>query len=278
MEIALSGYFCQIPVLSNCKPEQFRVEKLPGFTNLNYRITNHEHDWILRIPKPETNAHISREQEKHNHNIAVELGFVPKPFWRNNAGMSLTATLPNSRTANLHDLRPGKTVDQLLLNLYRLHHCRKPFHGEVNLADSLHQYFKSLPVHSRRQLQGNFEKAKSKLSEIDDRHDYRVPSHNDLVLGNLLIENRQKIWLIDWEYSAMASPYWDLASLCNAARYSQSQSEKLLQGYNALGAELGGEYLHNYRYALQMLSICWLKQFTRQDINIELYQLQQLDN
>ncbi|MCP4232284.1 MAG: phosphotransferase family protein, partial [Aestuariibacter sp.] len=213
MEIELSCYFDQIPALRGCKPEQFSVEKLSGLTNLNYRIRRDAQDWILRIPKPETNVYINREQEKHNYNIAVELGFVPKPYWRNDTGMSLTATLPNSRTSNLHDLRPGKTVNQLLLNLHRLHNCRKPFQGEVNLADTLQRYFTLLSVDSRRQLQSYFERAQSQLSDTSHRADYLVPSHNDLVLGNLLIENQQKLWLIDWEYSAMASPYWDLASL-----------------------------------------------------------------
>ncbi len=275
MEINLARYFSQIPILSSFNPEQFRVAKLPGFTNLNYRIANDEHDWILRIPKPETNIYINREHEKHNYNLAVELGFAPKPYWRNKTGMSLTATLRFSRTSNQQDLQSGEILNQLLLNIYRLQNCGHSFLGEVNLIDSLHQYFGLLSVDNRRQLQIYFEKAQNKLSAITGRHDYRVPSHNDLVLDNMLIEDQQKLWLIDWEYSAMASPYWDLASLCNAAKYSQLQSEELLQSYNALGAELVGEYLHSYRYALQILSICWLKVFTTQDVNIE---LQHFDN
>ncbi|MCP4493773.1 MAG: phosphotransferase family protein [Gammaproteobacteria bacterium] len=277
MDIKLVECFKQIPVLQNLNPEEFWVEKLSGFSNLNYRLKNDQHDLVLRIPKPETNVYINREQEEYNYNLAVELGLALKPFWRRKTGMSLTETLRCSRVLNQHDLKSGDILNQLMLKIYRLHSCAKPFQGEVNLADSLCQYFKLLPVDSRGKLRNYYEQALKKLSEIAGKQNYRVPSHNDLVLGNLLIVNQHKIWFIDWEYSAMASPYWDLATLCNAAGYSRVQSDGLLQRYNSLGAELGGEYLHNYRFALQMLSICWLKVFTMQDINVELHQLKQLD-
>ncbi|MCP3687359.1 MAG: hypothetical protein GY784_02995, partial [Gammaproteobacteria bacterium] len=90
-------------------------------------------------------------------------------------------------------------------------------------------------------------------------------------------ENQQKLWLIDWEYSAMASPYWDLASLCNTAGYSRTQSDNVLHRYNDLGAKLTGRKLHSYRFALQMLSICWLQLLTDQSIEIELKQLNLLE-
>ncbi len=278
MDIELHEHFKQIPVFQNYKPEQFSVEKLSGFTNLNFRLVNDEYDWVLRIPKPETNIYINREQERHNYSLAVELELVPKLYWHNKEGMSLIETLRYSRTLSQQDLQSGNIINQLLLNIYRLHSSKKIFRGEVNLTNSLQQYFRLLTTDDQNQLRCHFEKAQRKLSEIDGRQDYRVPSHNDLVLENLLIENRQKIWLIDWEYSAMASPYWDLASLCNAAKYSRAQCEDLLQRYNALGTELVSEYLHSYRFALQTLSICWLKLFTEQSINTELYQLNQMDS
>ncbi|MCP5100771.1 MAG: hypothetical protein GY943_34915, partial [Chloroflexi bacterium] len=108
MNLEVAQYFDQIPALRNFNPEQFSVEKLSGFTNLNYRIMSDEHDWILRIPKPETNIYLDREQEIHNYNLAVELGFAPKPYWRNKTGMSLTATLRFSRTSNQQDLQSGE--------------------------------------------------------------------------------------------------------------------------------------------------------------------------
>ncbi len=124
MKTELAGYFSQIPVLLGFKPEQFTVEKLSGFTNQNYRIINDEYDWVLRIPKPETNVYIDREQEKHNYNLAVELGLAPKPYWCNKEGMSLTETLRHSRTACQVNLQPGKITDQL--------HLRSTLHNDNN--------------------------------------------------------------------------------------------------------------------------------------------------
>jgi thiamine kinase-like enzyme len=84
-----------------------------------------------------------------------------------------------------------------------------------------------------------------------------VPSHRDPVLGNLLLTDN-RLWLIDWEYSAMASPYWDLAILCNEAELDLAQSRLLLQAYCADGPAMQESKLFDYRGLLRLLSDCWM--------------------
>jgi thiamine kinase-like enzyme len=64
--------------------------------------------------------------------------------------------------------------------------------------------------------------------------------------------------MIDWEYSAMASPYWDLATLCNAAQLDLAQSRQLLRDYCTDAAQMKESTLFDYRGLLKLLNDCWM--------------------
>lgn len=57
-----------------------------------------------------------------------------------------------------------------------------------------------------------------------------VPCHLDLYNLNFL-DDGQNIWIVDWEYSAMADPIFDLATLISSDRLSINQMEELLELY-----------------------------------------------
>jgi aminoglycoside phosphotransferase (APT) family kinase protein len=48
-----------------------------------------------------------------------------------------------------------------------------------------------------------------RLLAVDDR---RTPSHNDLNPANVLWDG-ERVWLVDWEQSGLAHPYYDMAAL-----------------------------------------------------------------
>ena len=59
----------------------------------------------------------------------------------------------------------------------------------------------------------------------------------------------------------MASPYWDLATLSNAAKLDQTQCAWLLAEYAKHHLDLVPEILFDYRYMLDVLSTCWMAAF-----------------
>ena len=59
----------------------------------------------------------------------------------------------------------------------------------------------------------------------------------------------------------MASPYWDLATLCNAARLSSVQAAEFLHSYCADAPGMEESTLCDYRCLLQLLSDCWMNAF-----------------
>ena len=57
-----------------------------------------------------------------------------------------------------------------------------------------------------------------------------VLGHNDLLPGNIL-DDGDRLWLIDWEYAGLGTPLFDLAGLASNAGYDEGQVERLLHAY-----------------------------------------------
>jgi len=259
-----------VPLLAEFHPRDFTIRPLPGFTNHNFHLQNNEHDWILRLPKPETNQTINRQHEAHNASVAYSLGITPDCIWRDQSGISLSVCLPDSRPLNTDDIACQTTLGKLLSTIVRLHKSKKNFLGSVDLADLLSHFFEQVPGHLQGQIETSYRTAMAKLERLPDTENILVPSHNDLVLENILIDAAGKIWLIDWEYASMASPYWDLATLCNAAKLDQTKCTELITAYNNDQVDLVPEILVDYRYILGVLSTCWMAVFTGLAIETEM--------
>jgi thiamine kinase-like enzyme len=251
----LAAVFKRIPLLRDYSTDEFVVTSLPGYTNCNYRLYNHRFDWVLRIPRPATNRFIDRNAEAHNQALARRLGLAPQAAWCDASGLSLTPTLVNSRTLRTSDFESEVILNLLAGSLQRLHRSGLEFSGRVDLGALLQKHFALLSEADRQRFGPRMAQAEKLLAGLEDARS--VASHNDLVLGNLLLE-RSRLWIIDWEYSAMASPYWDLATLCNEAQFDRQQSRRLLRAYCAGGGLMKEATLFDYRELLGLLSDCWM--------------------
>jgi thiamine kinase-like enzyme len=247
--IDLSQAFSSIPILHGYDVDDFTISHLPGYTNCNYRLYNQRFDWVLRIPRPATNGFIDRDAEAHNQAMAQQLGLAPRVAWRDASGLSLTPTLANSRNLCTTDF-VGDDIFRLCVDsLQRLHRSGLRFRGRVSLVDLLHRHFDLVPRADQQRFSERLSRAEDLIVNLDDTDHDCVASHNDLVLGNLLLDD-SGLCLIDWEYSAMASPYWDLATLCNEAQLDRQQSKRLLQAYCVGGATMRESTLFEYRELL----------------------------
>ena len=54
--------------------------------------------------------------------------------------------------------------------------------------------------------------------------------HNDLLPANL-IDDGQRLWLVDWEYAGAGHPLFDLANASANASFSDAQDRCLLEAY-----------------------------------------------
>jgi len=57
-----------------------------------------------------------------------------------------------------------------------------------------------------------------------------VLGHNDLLAANLL-DDGERLWLIDWEHAGFGSPLFDLANLATNNNLSENQERRVLEHY-----------------------------------------------
>ena len=74
----------------------------------------------------------------------------------------------------------------------------------------------------------------------------------------------------------MASPYWDIATLCNAGNFSVEKALSLITLYDCDGPTLDIEILQSYRIALMLLSILWMSRFTTENLDAEITRVTEL--
>ena len=256
-QVDLEALFPRLPLLQDFVPGDFEITPLAGYTNHNFRLQNYRHDWVLRIPKPETDRFIDREAEAHNQALAGGLGIAPQVSWRDGSGITLTPTLRSSRALRATDFDDDNMLQTILTPVQRLHRGGLAFQGRVDLKELLSRHFAILKRTDQEKLKPRLQQAERLLSLLETSDSPYVASHNDLVLDNLLLDDAN-IWLIDWEYSAMASPYWDLATICNAANLDLNRSRRLLYRYSDGGEPMQESILFDYRGLLKLLTDCWM--------------------
>jgi thiamine kinase-like enzyme len=255
--VDLDWAFANIPLLEGLEPGEISITPLPGYTNRNYRLHNAMHDWVLRLPRPLTDRFIDRSAEAHNQALAQQLGLAPGVIWRNAAGVTLTPTIRANRNLHATDFTNDESLRFTVEPLQLLHRSDLIFHGRENLGELLASHYALLDPRQQQHYATRMAQARRVLSLLEISEEEWVPSHRDLVLENLLLAD-ERLWFIDWEYSAMASPYWDLATLCNEANLDLGQSRRLLQAYCAGGAAMKESTLFDYRGLLKLFSDCWM--------------------
>lgn len=277
-EVDFNAVFKHIPLLQDLSPDDFEITALAGLTNQNFRLLQAEHDYLLRIPAVPTNRMINRQAEAFNVAQLRQLGLAPEPLWRDDHGLSLTRFITGARVLTAADLLNDSILSLLAGRIAVLHTAELKLHGQIDLLALLSRYFDMMPANCRAEYADAFEAARRIMSLSIQANDQRmVASHNDLVLDNLLIDDSGQLYFIDWEYAAMASPYWDLAIVCNSARLGPGCCRQLLHAYHQAAFALSFQHLRDYQWMLQVLTIGWMACFSPQALPAEIDWLHQLE-
>jgi len=260
----LETIFQGIPQLCKRPFSDIKCEALSGETNKNVLLSVDKQKYVLRIPRQTSNTFINREDEAHNSKIAETLELSPLNLWREVdikqgiTGLSLTSYMEHSRISEKSDFENPQFLKRISNLLITLHNSKAPFIGLLDkrrIAHALTQYFEFCNHKNKLLLKDAYKKSIKLLEEIKyDRP--AVPSHVDLVKENILV-TPDKIWLIDWEYSAMSSPFWDIAILCNSGRLEESTANTFLQSVLIDNHENDIQCLKHYRFITKTISDCW---------------------
>ncbi len=235
MESEVRNAIQRVPQLTNIPLGAIDYERLGGLTNLVYRISTEENDYCLRIPGEGTESYIDRAVEKHNAKVAERAGVSPEVFFFSEDGLMLTQYLNDSETMSGEKFQSDENaVREAGKAFSRLHNCGENFKFRFEVFSMINEYLDLLAQGESVELPDGYhetvDQSKSVQTVLMDNPENLVPSHCDPLCENF-IKQSDKMWIVDWEYSGMNDPYWDLGDLSVEGAMSSESEIVLLTGY-----------------------------------------------
>jgi thiamine kinase-like enzyme len=225
----------RIPLLAHVPAERISAERLGGLTNRNYKISAGGDRFVLRIPGDKTSDYINRKVEGRNAKVAAEVGINAQVlFFDENDGLMLCRYLDGcvSMTPALFHQRPGAPA-RAALALRQIHRSGRQFEFRFELFNMIDEYLRVLaklgaPLpEGYHDVVGEAEGVRQAL----DRHPATVtPCHCDPLSENFL-DDGNRMWVVDWEYSGMNDPFWDLGDMSVEAGFSEAHDREMMEAY-----------------------------------------------
>ncbi|NMD08407.1 MAG: phosphotransferase family protein, partial [Phyllobacteriaceae bacterium] len=207
------------------------VERLGGLTNQVYRVGNH----VLRIPGSGTAEYINRENEAVSARVAAAAGVGPAVIHADaKSGLMVTVLVPDAVTMSPENFRTRKgSPARAGAVLRKLHSSGGVFPFRFELFAMIDDYLKILATKDVDLPDGyhavvaEAEGVRKALARNPAR---LVPCHCDPLCENFL-DDGARMWVVDWEYSGMNDPMWDLGDLSVEGGFDAAQDMEMLRAY-----------------------------------------------
>jgi len=205
-----------------------------GLTNYNYIMNIKGTEYVVRQPGGMTNQMIDRKIEKINNNIASELGLNSECVYFDDAsGIKVSLYIKDSKNFTLADPCNPANLRSVSCLMKKTHTGPKNFPNLFDWEMELKKYEEIV-----RELNGDFffdyTSLKKQLFDFlaeNMKSVISVPCHNDTVPENFIVDKNGKAYLIDWEYSGMNDPSWDVAAYILESRLPVEAIDYLILDY-----------------------------------------------
>lgn len=249
----LQDCLCHLPPLAPYPPEGWRITPLAGLSNQSFRLQQGDQDLLLRLPGDR--GLVDRDTEAHNLALAASLGLCP-PLLYQQQGILLSHFIPQAQSLNPTALRDPQLLTRVAQQLRLLHTSGVAFQGRVSLDETL-QYYRQQTPQVPAEADELLAACAPLLNAVTASTGTPVPCHLDPHPGNFLVAPQGRLYLLDWEYSALGDPCWDLATLAGEAALDDAGLATLLQAYRPGSSERALSRLWLYRGLLDLLAALW---------------------
>lgn len=252
-----------IPLFAGRALDDLRVEQLDSLTNRNFKLILGDEQFVLRIPGAGTASYIDRTAEANNARLAASIGIAPEVLHADSdSGLMVTRFVPAGAPLGVVDLQQRETLRRAVELLKRLHESRLAFMGRMELFPKLDQYIalaagKGWPQGLDLTPFRRNAAAERQALETDTAW---APCHIDPVPHNFVLGRPvggTSLFLLDWEYSAMCDPIWDLAALSIEARLDEPGDRFILDVYFGAASPRHARRFVVYKSLLNLLAAAW---------------------
>ena len=216
-----------IPLLANAGEPQ----RLGGLTNLVFRVG----DYCLRIPGKGTEEYIDRANEAVATKETAKAGVSPELLHFDAAtGVMVTRFIEGGVTMTpdnfaSRDGAPARAGEAFR----RLHRSGAVFPFRFELFSMIDEYLGILATKDVALPDGYHDvvrEAEAVRKALADNPAPLAACHCDPLCENFL-DADGRMWIVDWEYSGMNDPMWDLGDLSVEGGFSPAQDEEMLTAY-----------------------------------------------
>ncbi|MCR5858203.1 phosphotransferase family protein [Mesorhizobium sp. J428] len=208
------------------------LQRMGGLTNRVYRAG----EVCLRIPGKGTEEYISRANEAVAAREAARAGVSPQVLHFDDAtGVMATRFLADAVTMSPEEFRarPGSPA-RAGEAFRRLHTSGAVFPFRFELFAMIDDYLKilstkdvDLPAGYHDVVREADETVRAALAA----HPLPIVAcHCDPLCENFL-DTGERMWIVDWEYSGMNDPMWDLGDLSVEGGFDAAQENEMLRAY-----------------------------------------------
>jgi len=191
------------------------VEPLPGgLTNRNYKVTTPAGTFVARFWSRGDLLAINRDHEHRNSVAAAAAGVgAPVVACRPEQGLLVLGYI-NGKTFRNEDLSDPVTIPRVAAACRRLHGGPR-FAGDFDMFAVQRRYLDVATGHGFRLPAGYADlmpQVTAARRALAVRDEGTVPCNNDLLAANF-IDDGEKLWLIDYEYSGNNDPCFELGNI-----------------------------------------------------------------
>ncbi|TGP51100.1 LPS biosynthesis choline kinase [bacterium M00.F.Ca.ET.230.01.1.1] len=207
------------------------LERLGGLTNMVYRAG----DVCLRIPGKGTEEYINRANEAVAAREAAKAGVSPEVLYADpETGRMATRFIAGAETMSPEKFKTRKGSAARAGEAFRkLHRSGAVFPFRFELFAMIDDYLKVLSTKDVTLPAGYHDvvrEAGSVRAALDAHPIELAACHCDPLCENFL-DTGERMWIVDWEYSGMNDPLWDLGDLSVEGKFNEAQDEELMRAY-----------------------------------------------
>lgn len=235
MDDRIKAAWDEIPYFAGKNFSSYTFDRLGGLTNLVYRVTGGDETVILRIPGEGTEDYIDRAVEAHNARVAADAGVSADVIYANpENGVMLFSYLDGCETMTPETF-PATTGAPARAGtvLRQLHDSGMTFEFRFELFSMIDDYLEILGKLGAELPEGYHDvvqEAEAVRAALDAQPTTLAPCHCDPLCENFL-DNGERMWVVDWEYSGMNDPMWDLGDLSVEAGFSDAHDREMMESY-----------------------------------------------
>ena len=230
----------RVPLFGKVPQRGLKIELLGGgLTNVSYKVTVGSAAYALRLAGEGTSEYIDRIAEEHNARVAAEAGVGAEVIFFDATDGTMVTRFVEGVSMNAgggFGLDSGAPV-RAARALKRVHSLGRVFISRFDVFAAIDGYLDLLRGWRTPVPEDYYEvrlRARAVRLALEVSPAALVPCHNDPWPGNLL-DADGRIYLIDWEYSGMNDPMWDLADLSVEAGFGPEQDRTMMEAYHGIG-------------------------------------------